>query len=88
MSTYDNDPRVRKVDEYQYAVDVGGDEWYVSPWRRDDSEWCARPYIGSKLARSANLRSHGEYQAWLNEVSRGPFGSADEAIRSLIGSPQ
>jgi hypothetical protein len=87
MSAYDSDPRVEQVDECQYTVDVGGDRWCVSVWT-SATEWTATPYIGSKLMRAANLRSREEAEVWMRAVERGPFRSADEAIRALIGDPR
>lgn len=87
MSAYGNDPRVERVSEYHYAVDVAGDEHDVRA-RANINDWWAGPSIGSRSMHAANLRTRDEAEAWASSHKYGPFPTADEAIRHLIGDPQ
>lgn len=87
MSAYDNDPRVRKVNAGYYSVTAPGGPFNVSIWDDPDA-WSVGPAIGSELFRNAGLRSREDADRWAEETTTGPFGTADEAIRSLIGDPR
>ncbi len=87
MSSYDNDPRVRKVNAGLYSVTAPGGPFDVSIWA-DPDEWSVGPAINSELCRNAGLRNREDADRWAEETTTGPFRTADEAIASLIGPPR
>lgn len=87
MSAYDNDRRVEMISEYHYSVDVAGDDNDVNA-QANINDWWAGPSIGSRSMHAANLRTRDEAEAWCQSHTYGPFATADEAIRHLIGDPQ
>lgn len=87
MTAYDNDPRVKHGSEYIFKVFAPDDTYMVSAWK-DEHDWLIDPACDSRAMREANLRSREDADAFTARTVRGPFTSADEAIRSLIGDPQ
>lgn len=83
MSAYDNDPRVERVDEFFLAVN-GGEHFVTASSGPDD--WWVDP--SSSSAPLEQLRTRADANRWASQNARGPFPTADEAIRSLIGDPQ
>jgi len=86
VTSYDNDPRVRKVSEYQFHV-VTDDEYDVSCWT-SETEWSIAHSLGSRAMHEANLRNREEAEVWAQQDSRGPFPSAEIALYELLGNPQ
>lgn len=87
MNAYANDHRVRWVNEYFCVVDVDGDTYDVHT-SASLTDWYASPSIGSRSWYNAGLRNRDDVEAWAKRTKRGPFGSADEALYSLIGVPR
>lgn len=83
MTVYDNDPRVRQIDDYRTKVHTD-DKYDVYAWSSTD-RWYTVPGLTSNAVRSANLPSREETEAWLLRMRTGPFPSRDAAIASLIG---
>lgn len=84
MSAYDNDPRVQSAVDGQYRV-TADDLYLVTAWGEGhDERW--------NVTLSADARVYDDSAAFA-EMLRGPnpapnlFGTADEAIHSLIGDP-
>lgn len=87
MSTsYDKDPRVRKISEYQFLV-VTDDEYDVACWT-SATAWTVSHALGSRAMHAANLRTREEAEEWVKQDSRGPFPSAEIALYELLGPPQ
>jgi len=81
-----DDPRVRKTADCRYEVTTD-DEYVVSDWSLPPRppQWWARPAGSSRaLTEAASTRSAEELGAWLLEVRRGPFATAEEAISWLL----
>lgn len=86
-TAYANDPRVTAKDEYIFEVVAPDDRYTVSAWR-NTNDWLIDPARDSNARREANIRGRQDAEAFTARTVRGPFGSADEAIRSLIGDPR
>lgn len=87
MSAYANDPRVTMVNEHHFTVIAPDDTYDVSAWR-SFSDWLIDPARNSRARREGDIRSREEAEAFTAATVRGPFQSADDAIRSPIGDPQ
>jgi predicted RNase H-like HicB family nuclease len=85
VSAYDNDPRVRSIGTTFYEVMVG-DKVYEVTARRNETDWISYPTFGSSTFQG--LKTREETEAALESATQGPFASADEAFRSLIGDPR
>ncbi len=85
MSTYDNDPRVRRIADYHFVVH--GDDKH-DLFARAEDRWFVVPALDSRAAELAYLPSREAYEAWLSQRRTGPFPSRDAAIASLIGAPR
>jgi hypothetical protein len=84
-SRYSNDPRVRRLPSGSWEFDGPGDVVYEAhPVRVGDPDgpWL----VGPSPAPDAVLGDTDAYKAWEAALPR--FGSADEAIASVIGGPQ
>lgn len=87
MTHYDSDGRVRRVNDYFLVVEAPDDRYSVSA-NRDEHDWWIDNMIGGAASRAANLRNRADAEAWAARTARGPFYTADEAIRELIGEPR
>jgi hypothetical protein len=85
MSAYDNDPRVDWVNEYFCVISTSEDRFDVAA--DQPQEFWISPSLSSPSMRAAGLKTRDEAEQWMQRVTRGPFPTADEAIRSLIGDP-
>jgi hypothetical protein len=79
VNAYANDPRVTRANDYQYDVH-GDDEYLVS-----DSAVTRPVAPSSEWWIDLGILAAGDKASF---TSRGPFATADDAIRSLIGDPQ
>jgi hypothetical protein len=85
VSAYDNDPRVRPVVDGQYRV-TADDLYLVTAWGEGhDERW--------NVTLSADARAYDDPAVLADLLDQGEgspllFGTADEAIRSLIGNPR
>lgn len=86
VTSYDNDPRVEKISEYQFHV-VSDDEYDVSCWT-SITEWSIKHSLGSRAMREADLRSREDAEEWAKQDYRGPFPSAEIALYELLGPPK
>lgn len=79
MSIYDNDPRVRLVEDHPFGdyFTVDADIQYTLT-EEDPDRWLASPTPVWDEAR----------QKWSGGKVTGPFPSRDAAIASLIGAPR
>lgn len=87
MSAYDNDSRVRRHNTYLFFVEAPDDRYSVAA-NQHEHDWWATNMIGGTSYRAAGLRNREDAEAWAKRTARGPFYSADEAIRELIGEPR
>jgi hypothetical protein len=87
VSDYDSDGRVRRVNEYHFIVQAPGDEYHVSAVK-DEHDWWIDPTIGGASYRAAGIKNREDAEAWAARTSDGPYRTAGEAIRKLIGEPQ
>lgn len=88
VTSYDNDPRVRKLDDYFYLVDSDSGDKYNVASEGPGTDWLITHAIGSRAMREADLRTQEEAEGWMKATSRGPFPSAEIALYELLGNPR
>jgi hypothetical protein len=94
MSDYAHDNRVEVQrglfagEPDMYVVEPGNGDIFSVQAPNRTTGWFTGHEIGSRGMRDANLRSREEAETFVKATSRGPFDSADAAIRFLIGDPR
>lgn len=83
MSSYDDDRRVKRIDDFLIKV-YGDDKFDVFPQGAMD-RWFTVPSADSHASRQAGLHTRELWEDWGAAAKVGPYRSSDEAIASLIG---
>lgn len=82
MSDYDNDHRVLQVNDGLLSAQADNGVWLVFCDR--PGEWWSDPH----QATIPPGMTREQANEWARTAGRGPFPTADAAIRDLIGEPR
>jgi hypothetical protein len=85
VTSYDDDPRVEKVNEYFFHVE-SDDSYNVTA--DNPTEWYVGVALDNRRLHEAGLRTREAADGWCKANQRGPFPSAEIALYQLLGPPQ